>query len=167
VVARRRARARPGPRLRRPGLGQRAKPSLRHLRLVNDEGWSRWRCRRHAEFAVEAIRKWWARWQRPFPWLRTAPDHRRRRWFQRLPATAWKYHLARFAAETGLDITCCHTHRDLEMEPHRAPHVQLHHHELARTAAHQPAHHYRADLGDSHTTGLTIQAPMTQPYQKA
>ena len=34
----------------------------------------------------------------------------------------------------------------------------LHHDELARPAAHQRAHDHRADLGDHHRTGLTVQA---------
>jgi hypothetical protein len=37
-----------------------------------------------------------------------ALDHSRCRRLQRLPLRAWKVHLARLAAETGLDITCCH-----------------------------------------------------------
>ena len=64
---------------------------------------------------------------------------------------AWKVELARLAAETGLrDHGLPLPAGHLEVEPDRAPHVQLHHHELAGPAPDQRAHHHRADLRHHH-----------------
>ncbi len=61
-----------------------------------------------AEFAVEAIRKWWAQMGAGrlagAKVLITADAGGSNGYRLR----AWKVHLARLAAETGLDITCCH-----------------------------------------------------------
>ncbi len=92
-------------------LGQRGKAIPYGIYdLVNDEGWvSVGDVADTAEFAVEAIRKWWAqmgadRFGGANRLLITAdaggPNGYRLR--------AWKVHLARLAVETGLDITCCH-----------------------------------------------------------
>ena len=43
---------------------------------------------------------------------------------------AWKVELAKLAKETGLRIAVPLPARNVEVEPHRAPHVQLHHREL-------------------------------------
>jgi hypothetical protein len=78
--------------------------------LANDEGWvSVGDTADTAEFAVEAIRRWWTSMGKPrFPeatrLLITADaggsnGHRVR---------AWKKELARLADETGLEITVCH-----------------------------------------------------------
>ena len=93
-------------------LGQRGKAVPYGIYdIVNDEGWvSVGDFADTAEFAVEAVRRWWAQMGKDrFPdakrLLITADaggghvNYRLR---------AWKYHLARFAAKTGLDITCCH-----------------------------------------------------------
>jgi len=78
--------------------------------VCNDEGWvSVGDTADTAEFAVASIRQWWNRMGKErFPnatgLLITADaggsnGHRIR---------AWKHHLARFAEETGLEITVCH-----------------------------------------------------------
>src|SRR5487761_1764115 len=64
---------------------------------------------RDGQFAVETIRRWWAQMGKDrFPaatrLLVTADAGGSNGYRLR----AWKYHLARLAAETGLDITCCH-----------------------------------------------------------
>jgi hypothetical protein len=92
-------------------LGQRGKAIPYGIYdLANDEGWvSVGDVADTAEFAVEAIRKWWAQMGKDrFPdakrLLITADAGGSNGYRLR----AWKYHLARLAAETGLDITCCH-----------------------------------------------------------
>ena len=62
-----------------------------------------------AEFAVAAVRTWWdqmgkARFPGAERLLITADAGGSNGYRLR----AWKVHLARLAAETGLDITCCH-----------------------------------------------------------
>ena len=78
--------------------------------LVNDEGWvSVGDTADTAEFAVEAIRRWWAQMGKDrFPGatrLLVTADAGGSNGYR---LRAWKFHLARLAAETGLDITCCH-----------------------------------------------------------
>ena len=92
-------------------LGQRGKAIPYGIYdLVNDEGWvSVGDVADTAEFAVEAIRKWWAQMGKDrFPGatrlLITADAGGSNGYRLR----AWKVHLARLAAETGLEITCCH-----------------------------------------------------------
>jgi Rhodopirellula transposase DDE domain len=78
--------------------------------LVNDEGWvSVGDVADTAEFAVAAVRTWWEQMgQARFPGatrlLITADAGGSNGYRLR----AWKVHLARLAAGTGLDITCCH-----------------------------------------------------------
>jgi len=75
----------------------------------NDEGWvSVGDVADTAEFAVEAIRRWWATLGRArFPGatrlLITADSGGSNGYRVR----AWKFHLAKLAAETGLEITVC------------------------------------------------------------
>jgi hypothetical protein len=81
--------------------------------LVNDEGWvSVGDVADTAEFAVEAVRKWWAQMAQMVRErspgankLLITADARGPNGYR---LRAWKVHLARLAAETGLDITCCH-----------------------------------------------------------
>lgn len=76
----------------------------------NDEGWvSVGDCADTAEFAVESIRRWWntmgkARFPNATSLLVTADAGGSNGYRVR----AWKYHLAKLAAETGLEITVCH-----------------------------------------------------------
>ena len=120
--------------------------------LANDEGWVNvGDTADTAEFAVESIRRWWNQMGRA-----RFPDA------QRILITAdaggsngyrlraWKVQLARLAAETGLSSRLPLPPWDLQVEPHRAPDVQLHHHELAGAAPHQPAHNNRTDLRHRH-----------------
>src|SRR5215210_4361440 len=78
--------------------------------VANDEGWvSVGDVADTAEFAVESIRRWWDQMGRTrFPdaerLLITADAGGSNGYRLR----AWKLHLARFAAETGLRITVCH-----------------------------------------------------------
>jgi hypothetical protein len=46
--------------------------------------------------------------QDPVPGGDPAAGHRRCRWVQRLPGAGLETELARFAAETGLEVTVCH-----------------------------------------------------------
>jgi hypothetical protein len=77
---------------------------------TNNEGWvSVGDVADTAEFAVNAIRSWWTTMGRPrFPkttrLLITADAGGSNGYRVR----AWKIHLARFAAETGLQVTVCH-----------------------------------------------------------
>ena len=72
---------------------------------------------------------------------------------------AWKWHLARLAADTGLEITVLPLPaRHVEVEQDRTPPVQLHLDELARPAPHR----HRAPSSSSSPppppqTGLTVQ----------
>ena len=104
-----------------------------------------------AAFAVESIRRWWkAAGNSDYPLARrllitadAGGSNGYRTW-------AWKAELAALAAETGLEITCCHfPARDVEVEQGRAPAVLPHHDELAGTAADQPRGH-RADHRRDH-----------------
>ena len=76
----------------------------------NDEGWvSVGDSADTAEFAVESIRRWWntmgkARFADATTLLVTADAGGSNGYRVR----AWKFHLAKLAAETGLDITVCH-----------------------------------------------------------
>ncbi len=78
--------------------------------VANDEGWvSVGDTADTAEFAVEAIRRWWNTLGRDrFPdatrLLITADAGGSNGYRVR----AWKWHLAQLAAETGLEITVCH-----------------------------------------------------------
>jgi transposase len=78
--------------------------------VANDEGWvSVGDTADTAEFAVEAIRRWWNTLGRDrFPdatrLLITADAGGSNGYRVR----AWKWHLARLAAETGLEVTVCH-----------------------------------------------------------
>ena len=76
----------------------------------NDEGWvSVGDSADTAEFAVESIRRWWNSLGRTrFPHatrLMITADAGGSNGYR---IRAWKWHLARLAAETGLDITVCH-----------------------------------------------------------
>jgi transposase len=76
----------------------------------NDEGWvSVGDTADTAEFAVESIRRWWnsmgkARFPDATKLMITADAGGSNGYRVR----AWKFHLARLAAETGLEITVCH-----------------------------------------------------------
>ena len=78
--------------------------------VANDEGWvSVGDVADTAEFAVESIRRWWnqmgrARFPHADRLLITADAGGSNGYRVR----AWKWHLARLAAETGLRITVCH-----------------------------------------------------------
>lgn len=78
--------------------------------LAHDEGWvSVGDTADTAEFAVESIRRWWHQMgQHRYPeatrLLITADAGGSNGYRVR----AWKVHLARLAAETGLEITACH-----------------------------------------------------------
>jgi transposase len=77
---------------------------------VNDEGWvSVGDSADTAEFAAESIRRWWMEMGRTrFPdatRLMITADAGGSNGYR---VRAWKWHLARLAAETGLEITVCH-----------------------------------------------------------
>jgi hypothetical protein len=78
--------------------------------VANNEGWvSVGDVADTAEFAVESIRRWWnqmgrQRFPRAARLLITADAGGSNGYRVR----AWKIHLARFAAETGLQVTVCH-----------------------------------------------------------
>jgi hypothetical protein len=78
--------------------------------IGNDEGWVNvGDTADTAEFAVESIRRWWnqmgrARFPNATRLMITADGGGSNGYRVR----AWKWHLARFAAETGLEITVCH-----------------------------------------------------------
>lgn len=78
--------------------------------VANDEGWvSVGDSADTAEFAVESIRRWWntmgrARFPNATTLLVTADAGGSNGYRVR----AWKFHLGRLAAETGLTITVCH-----------------------------------------------------------
>jgi hypothetical protein len=78
--------------------------------IGNDEGWvSVGDTADTAEFAVESIRRWWNQMGRArFPSatkLMITADAGGSNGYR---VRAWKWHLARLAAETGLEITVCH-----------------------------------------------------------
>jgi hypothetical protein len=78
--------------------------------VVNDEGWvSVGDSADTAEFAVESIRRWWttlgkARFPDATRLMVTADAGGSNGYRVR----AWKWHLARLAAETGLEVVVCH-----------------------------------------------------------
>jgi transposase len=77
---------------------------------VNDEGWvSVGDTADTAEFAVESIRRWWVEMGHTrFPAatkLMITADAGGSNGYR---VRAWKWHLARLAADTGLEITVCH-----------------------------------------------------------
>jgi len=87
--------------------------------LANDEGWvSVGDSADTAEFAVNSIRAWWANMGAArFPGAKRLLITADAGGSNGYRLRAWKVHLALLAAETGLDITCCHyPPRDLEME---------------------------------------------------
>ena len=76
----------------------------------NDEGWvSVGDVADTAEFAVESIRRWWNQMgQARFPDATTLLITADAGGSNGPRVRAWKWHLARLAAETGLEITVCH-----------------------------------------------------------
>ena len=90
-----------------------------------------------AQFAVNSIRSWWEHLGQPaLPERHPAADHRRLRRLQRQPHEAVEGRTAEArrrdrARDRRLPLPARH----LEVEPDRAPPVQLHHDELARQAA--------------------------------
>ncbi|MGH9291021.1 MAG: ISAzo13 family transposase [Acidimicrobiales bacterium] len=78
--------------------------------IGNDEGWvSVGDSADTAEFAVESIRRWWNQMGRTrFPRATTLMITADARGSNGPRVRAWKWHLARLAAETGLEITVCH-----------------------------------------------------------
>jgi transposase len=78
--------------------------------LGNDEGWvSVGDSADTAEFAVESIRRWWNQMgEARFPNATTLMITADAGGSNGSRVRAWKWHLARLAAETGLRITVCH-----------------------------------------------------------
>jgi len=78
--------------------------------IGNDEGWvSVGDVADTAEFAVEAIRRWWNTTGRTrFPDATTLLITADAGGSNGYRVRAWKWHLAKLAAETGLEITVCH-----------------------------------------------------------
>ncbi len=78
--------------------------------IGNDEGWvSIGDVADTAEFAVEAIRRWWNTTGRTrFPNATTLTITADSGGSNGYRVRAWKWHLAKLAAETGLAITVCH-----------------------------------------------------------
>ena len=76
----------------------------------NDEGWvSVGDSADTAEFAVESIRRWWNTMGKTrFPEATTLLITADSGGSNGARVRAWKWHLARFAAETGLALTVCH-----------------------------------------------------------
>ena len=76
----------------------------------HDEGWvSVGDTADTAEFAVESIRRWWYQMGRArFPQASTLMITADAGGSNGPRVRAWKYHLARLSAETGLEITVCH-----------------------------------------------------------
>jgi hypothetical protein len=76
----------------------------------NDEGWvSVGDSADTAEFAVESIRRWWNQMgARRFPNAKRLLVTADAGGSNGPRLRAWKWHLARFATETGLQITVCH-----------------------------------------------------------
>ena len=121
--------------------------------LSNDEGWVNvGDVADTAEFAVNAIRSLVVSdGPSSLPRRGTAVDHRRCRRLQRISGPGLE---GRTGPPGGRDRSAHHgvplSARHVEVEPDRAPHVQLHHHELAGPAPHHRAHHHRTDLGHDH-----------------
>jgi len=105
-----------------------------------------------AVFAVGAIGRWWAtmgkdRYPDATTLLITADAGGSNSYRTKL----WKVELAGLAAATGLTITVCHyPPRHLQVEPHRAAHVLLHHQKLARPASHHLSHRGQIDRRHDH-----------------
>lgn len=78
--------------------------------LGNDEGWvSVGDSADTSEFAVESIRRWWnTLGKQRFPNATTLTITADGGGSNGYRVRAWKYHLAKLAAETGLAITVCH-----------------------------------------------------------
>jgi transposase len=78
--------------------------------IGNDEGWvSVGDSADTAEFAVESIRRWWNQMGKArFSDATTLMISADAGGSNGPRVRAWKWHLARFAAETGLEITVCH-----------------------------------------------------------
>jgi hypothetical protein len=78
--------------------------------VANDEGWvSVGDSADTAEFAVESIRRWWNQMGRQrFPEASTLLVTADAGGSNGPRVRAWKWHLARFAEESGLSITVCH-----------------------------------------------------------
>jgi Rhodopirellula transposase DDE domain len=78
--------------------------------LANDEGWvSVGDSADTAEFAVESIRRWWETLGRQrFPDARRLLITADAGGSNGYRVRAWKWHLAKLAHETGLEITVCH-----------------------------------------------------------
>jgi transposase len=78
--------------------------------LGNDEGWvSVGDSADTAEFAVESVRRWWNQMGRArFPEATTLTITADAGGSNGPRVRAWKWHLARLAADTGLEITVCH-----------------------------------------------------------
>ena len=78
--------------------------------VANDEGWvSVGDSADTAEFAVESLRRWWNQMGRGrFPDAKRLMITADAGGSNGPRVRAWKWHLARFAAETGLEITVCH-----------------------------------------------------------
>ncbi len=78
--------------------------------VANDEGWvSVGDSADTAEFAVESIRRWWAQMgSARFPHATTLMITADAGGSNGPRVRAWKWHLAKLAAETGLMITVCH-----------------------------------------------------------
>jgi len=78
--------------------------------IGNDEGWvSVGDSADTAEFAVESIRRWWNQMGRSrFPTATTLVITADAGGSNGPRVRAWKWYLARLAAETGLEITVCH-----------------------------------------------------------
>ncbi len=78
--------------------------------IGNDEGWvSVGDSADTAEFAVESIRRWWNTLGKDrFPHTATLMITADAGGSNGYRVRAWKWHLARLAAETGLTITVCH-----------------------------------------------------------
>ena len=93
-----------------------------------------------AAFAVESIRRWWkAAGSSDYPAARRLLITADAGGSNGYRTRAWKTGLAALAAETGLEITCCHFPPGTsKWNKGRAPAVLPHHDELARQAADQP-----------------------------
>ena len=141
-----------------PDLGEYAKAIPYGIYDVfNNEGWVNvGDTADTSAFAVESIRRWWNQIGRVrFPDATRSHDHRRCRRIQRLPGPGLE---GRARSIGGRDRPRHHrlplSTGDLQVEPDRAPTLQFHHHQLARSASHHHAHHHRTDFRhlDQHGT---------------
>jgi hypothetical protein len=92
-----------------------------------------------AAFAVESIRRWWHELGATLSRGAATYDHRRLRrqqWCARASVEARTARPSRRTPDRDQRLPSAAGHQ--QMEPHRAPHVRLHHPELARQAAGQP-----------------------------